>query len=558
MTKPVGEIILDSLPELKFLPIKKGELRNSAFEYKRVDDIVKTMLDNVVMGISMINPKMEIVWLNKTFQQWFPHIDSKKRPLCYKSFYSPPREKICDYCPTIKAFKTGEIHSSEADVCADGKIYNVIATPVKDEKGNVTYVVETVEDITERKKTEEKLEILNKELLKSNRRLRQLSLKDPGTGLYNHRYLEEIIEAEFHRAQRYAHSISVIMLDIDYFKSINDVYGHQFGDLVLKQFARQLKQMVRRYDTVIRFGGEEFIIISPGTDRSIALILAQRLLEAIELYNFGDKKHTVRLQLSIAVASYPDDKIVSGMDLIEVSDHILNKAKEYGGNRVYSSLDMRDREISVLEKSGESPEVKQLRSKIEKITKRANQNLIESIFAFAKTIELKDHYTGEHVERTVHYAVETAKGLSLPKDKIEFIRQASMLHDLGKIGISERILLKRSKLTKSEFEEIKKHPQIAVDILRQIQFLHSIIPLIFCHHEKWNGRGYPSGLKGEEIPLGARIVAIADVFQALISDRPYRKAYPKDRAIKIIKAGSGTQFDPRIVCVFLKILRNSK
>ena len=145
--------------------------------------------------------------------------------------------------------------------------------------------------------------------------------------------------------------------------------------------------------------------------------------------------------------------------------------------------------------------------------------------------------------------------MNLPAEEMENIRQASMLHDLGKIGISDKILLKRSKLTKKEFEEIKKHPQIAADIIRPIQFMHDIIPLILYHHERWDGKGYPAGLKGEEIPIGARIIAISDVYQALTSNRPYRKAYSKKEAMNIIKKGAGTQFDPRIVDTFLKIVK---
>ena len=164
----------------------------------------------------------------------------------------------------------------------------------------------------------------------------------------------------------------------------------------------------------------------------------------------------------------------------------------------------------------------------------------------------------ETVEKTVHYATEIARALNLPLEDVECIKQASMLHDLGKIGISEKILLKKAKLTQKEYEEIKKHPQIAVDILRPIQFLHDLIPLIFYHHERWDGKGYPSGLKNEEIPLGARIISIADVYQALMSDRSYRKAYPKHEVVDIIKKGKGSQFDPKIVDVFLKILEREE
>ena len=412
---------------------------------------------------------------------------------------------------------------------------------LRDGNGNIIGGIESFEDITERKRTEERLRLI-----------------DSHTGLYNHHYLQQAMEAEFERARRHAHPLTVVMLDIDYFKSINDVYGYQFGDLVLKQFAKQLKRMLRSYDIIIRSGGEEFIIISPGTPRPEAVDLAQRLLDAVNIFNFGDKKHTVKLKLSLAIATYPDDGITKGAGLINLADQILNKAKESGGNRVYSSTDIKKQKPSLPETRRKNVDINLLRAKIDKLNKKANQSLVEAIFAFAKTIELKDHYTGEHVENTVHYATEIAMALNLAQHEIELVRQASILHDLGKVGISDNILHKKSKLSKKEFEEIRKHPQIGADIIRPIQFLHDLIPFIFYHHERWDGKGYPSGIKGEEIPIGARIIAIADVYQALSSDRPYRKAYSRKEAIKIIKSYSGTQFDPRIVDIFLKILQEEK
>jgi len=413
-------------------------------------------------------------------------------------------------------------------------------------------------NIIKRRQMDRDIKLLNKELLKTNVKLKQLALRDSLTNLYNHRYFAEAIEAEFIRAQRHSLPLSVIMLDIDYFKSINDVYGHQFGDTVLKQLARQLTRMVRKYDTVIRYGGEEFIIITPEADKKIAVILAQRLLDVIKLENFGDKQHKVKLKVSVSVACFPEDKIHKGNDFIKIADFTLNKVKETGGDKVYAYSDVsKGRDKTMLTAESEA-DVKELKEKLGKLTRRANESLAEAIFAFAKTIEIKDHYTGEHVEKTVHYATEIAREKNLSKEEIERIRQAAILHDLGKIGISEKILLKRTKLTVKEYAEIKGHPQIAADILRPIHFFQSIIPFILHHHERWDGKGYPFGLKGDEIPLGARIIALADTYEALTSDRRYRKACSKKEAIKRIKRVSGTQFDPEIVKLFLNVMKREE
>ncbi len=427
-------------------------------------------------------------------------------------------------------------------------------SPLRDKSGDIFAVGVVYRDITDRKHAEQELQKVNKELIRSNKRLNQLALRDMHTGLYNHRYLAEIIDAEFYRAKKYNTPLSIVMVDVDYFKSINETYGHQFGDLVLKQLAQQLRKTIRQYDIIIRYGGEEFIIISPGTDRNQTLILAQRILDTVSIYNFGSDKNAVKLKITLAAVSYPEDKIANAMDLIKVAEQILAKAKEEGGNRVCSSMD-KTKGIKGLEQLVKGKSVNILKDRLDKLNKQANQSLIESIFAFAKTIELKDHYTGEHVEKTVKYATDIAQALGLSKAEIEMVRQAAMLHDLGKIGISDKILTKNGTLTAKELEKIRKHPKIAADILRPIHVLSAIIPFILYHHERWDGKGYPNGLKGEDIPLGARIVAIADVYQALISNRPYRKALSKTDAVKIIKDGSGTQFDPQIVNIFLGILK---
>jgi len=535
---------------------KKAE-EESLREKNKLSALIDSIGD---YGLSIQNTDYDIIFQNKLVQELVGGLGQK----CYKVYED--RDKVCPGCPAKMAFEDGLSHTSVRKVNGpDGEInyWENTATVIRDEHGKVVSCVEIAKNITDHKKREEERELLNKELRLANEKLKQLVFKDPHTALYNYRYLEQAMKKEFELAKRHGHPFSILMFDIDYFKSINDVYGHQFGDLVLQQFAKFLMARVRKSDTVVRFGGEEFIILSPNTARTEALIAAQRHLESINSRSFGDKKRCLKLKVSGAVASYPEDKVVEPADLLKIADHVLRKIKEDGGNRVYNSVCLRTERpgltsvISTEESAGHA-DVTFLKEKLEKLKKRANQSLAEAIFAFAKTLEVKDHYTGEHVEKTVYYATETARALGLDAGQVEIIRQAAMLHDLGKIGISDKILLKRGKLTNKELDHIKKHPQIGVDIIRPIQFLRELIPLMLYHHERWDGKGYPKGLKGEQIPLEARIIAIADVFQALTSKRPYRKAYSRDEAVNIIKEASGNQFDPRIVEAFLHILERSK
>lgn len=478
----------------------------------------------ISLGVFGIDPGM-------TSQRWAEHWNEIKQ----KGSFS---------FETFHRAKTGNIFPVEIAV-------NYLK--YEDKEYNYAFVV----DITERKRISESLESLNRELAQANKKLKRMILQDPLTGLYNHHYLQEVLTAELSRARRYATAFSLIMIDIDYFKSVNDSYGHQCGDLVLKQFAEQIKRMVRKYDTVVRSGGEEFIIISPGMDLFNALNMAQRVSDAIGLYNFGTKRQSVKLKLSVAAVSYPENRISQPMDLFELAERIIDKIKEHGGNRVYSLADLSDAR-SAAKKVKIAGDVASLKNKIEKLTKRSNETLKEAIFALARTIESKDRTTGEHVERTVRYATEIARGLGLSNDEIERIKQGCVLHDLGKVGVSEAILSKKGKLTEAEFSEIKKHPQTGANILRPMKFMHDVIPLVLYHHERWDGRGYPVGLKGEDIPIGARIISVADVYQALTANRPYRKALPKKKAIEIIKKGSGTQFDPVVVNQFLEIIQKKK
>ncbi|MCK5288895.1 MAG: HD domain-containing protein, partial [Candidatus Omnitrophica bacterium] len=195
-----------------------------------------------------------------------------------------------------------------------------------------------------------------------------------------------------------------------------------------------------------------------------------------------------------------------------------------------------------------------VKNKVCNLNNRSNQIIAEAILGFTKTVNVKDKDIGQNKDKIVKYSIKIAQFLGLSKKQIESVKLAAVLYDLGKIGIDKNILLKESTLTEKEFNKIKEHPVIAVDIIKLISSFNDIIPIVLHHHERWDGCGYPSGLKGKEIPIGARILGIADSFQALISARPYRKAYTEDDAIKIIKDDVGLKFDSKIAKVFVSVL----
>lgn len=389
-------------------------------------------------------------------------------------------------------------------------------------------------------------------------RLKQLSLKDPLTGLHNYRYLRERLSSEFKRAKRYIIPLSLLMFDIDYFKSINDIYGHQYGDTILKELSKVLKESSRSNDIIIRYGGEEFLIILPDTNKQGALILGRRFLDKLTHHNFDSKGNQIKLKISMGLCSFPEDGITTESGMLNAADEALRNAKDLGNNKIAMYKGINKNTLPLIGKNEKRENIGRLKEKLLKMETRVNQNLLESIYALAKAMEAKDYYTGEHSENMVSIATALGKELKLPDDEIENLEHAAMLHDLGKIGIPDKILQKKGKLTKSEYEIIKKHPKIGAEIIRSIHFLQSVAPIVLFHHERFDGLGYSSGLKGDDIPLGARIIAVTDVYQALTSDRPYRKAYPKNEAIKIIKESSGAQLDPGIVKAFLKIIKEKK
>ena len=384
-----------------------------------------------------------------------------------------------------------------------------------------------------------------------------LALIDPHTQLYNYRYLQRRIHSEFELAKRRATPLSILMVDIDYFKSVNDTFGHEYGDTVLQEFAIVLQHASRGIDVVTRFEGEGFAIILPDTEGKGALAFADRIQRIIKKHRFGANK--VKLRISIGICSYPEDGVATVDHLLTNADKCVRAAKEQGGDTISMYSQLRRKKAPLVPADADSQKrVTNITNKFMDLLRRNKQNTIEAVYALAHTVGAKNAYTEEHSEEMVKLSTELGRKMNLTDQELDDLKHGAMLHDIGKLGIGEKILLKRGKLTKKEFEIIKKHPQIGADIIRPVHFLKDVVPIILHHHERYDGYGYGSKLKGDEIPIGARIIAVVDVYQALVSNRPYRKAYPKREALKIIKEESGTHFDPKIVAIFMEIVTKGK
>jgi diguanylate cyclase (GGDEF)-like protein len=360
-------------------------------------------------------------------------------------------------------------------------------------------------------------------------RAMRLALTDPLTGLGNHRHFHERLQRELLSAEDQARPLTLCFVDIDDFKKINDRYGHPSGDRVLSQIASRLRQGGEAF----RLGGDEFALLFVDHDEGMALDAANSIVERIATVDFD---HIGNATVSAGLATFPMQG--NGRDeLIRLADSALYWAKEHGKNRV------RLYRPEVVELS----ELKRLAAGPDKAARyRAAASL-------AKAVDARDTYTGSHSERVGDLAAKVATRLGLPAEQVELTRLAGSLHDLGKLAIPEEILRKPGALTDSERLVLERHPQIGFRMLDSLG-VDPVADLVLHHHERWDGTGYPDGLRGEQTPLSARIIFVTDAYDAMTSDRIYRPKRSAQAALAELERCAGTQFDPGIVAAFAEEL----
>jgi diguanylate cyclase (GGDEF)-like protein len=372
---------------------------------------------------------------------------------------------------------------------------------------------------------------------------------DKLTGIANRETLLTTLVAEVERAARHHSWLSVAFIDIDRFKPINDTYGHNSGDAVLRQVASLIADNIRASDLFGRYGGEEFMLILPETTHDEATVLAEKLRSLVQqqpLVIAGRQK--LRVTISIGVAGDVGSQLRVD-SLVDQADAAMYAAKSLGRNRTYLY-----RAVDESAPVRRAPISAEHRAAATAIGKWANDTATE---ALASVLAPQPHHRGGPSDMIASLATGIALELGLPAEEIERIRVASLLHDLGKLAVPDDILDKPTALSDGEWQAIGEHPRIGQLILEEASGLREAIPVVLHHHERFNGGGYPHGLKGNEIPIGARIVSVADAYHAMVHARPYKTALTHPAALAELQKNAGSQFDPAIVEVFCAVYAES-
>ena len=363
-------------------------------------------------------------------------------------------------------------------------------------------------------------------------RVYQVSIHDELTGLYNRTYCNRCL----HKEGALGDARGFLYMDMDNFKLYNDLYGEQTGDRILKWCAKKLQENAEN-GKVFRVGSNEFLISVPETGSKTLVALAEKLTHAVQ-ENGLDKPQVMQpITFSVGVAWYPG-LASDAPDLFQKAKRAAFPPPPHGKNR-----------IQVYE--GNIDEERRNKG-------TGYEQVAPTVYALVAAIDAKDSFTFQHSTNVSQYAVLLAQKLGLPGDDIQTVKVAGLLHDIGKIGIPESILKKAGKLTNEEYEIMKSHVQKSIEMIHYLPNMNYVIPAVVSHHERYDGKGYPRGLKGEGIPLLGRILAVCDSFDAMISKRAYKEALSVEYAMGELEKNKGTQFDPKAADAFIELIKEGK
>lgn len=368
--------------------------------------------------------------------------------------------------------------------------------------------------------------------------IQKQSITDELTKFYNHRHFQETAN-QWIQEQRYRR-FGLAIIDIDQFKIYNDLYGHASGDIALKRISEIIAGATTDNEMLVRYGGEEFVVLYPHLKPEEVFVKADQIRIAVEREFLLSDDIREFLTVTVGIANYD----VNGNtleELITKADQAVMEGKQSGRNKTVMYR--------------ENSEHKNVDAGVQDKIRDA---FVSSIYALAATIDAKDHYTYGHSNNVALLSEALARKAGFGDDKIEVVRNAGLLHDIGKVGIPESVLSKPGFLSQEEYEIMKSHVTQSINIIKHIPNLIDTVPIVISHHERYDGKGYPRGIRGENIPVLGRVICIADAFDAMTTDRPYRKGLSLEQAIFELKKNAGTQFDPMLVDLFIELAQSGE
>lgn len=371
---------------------------------------------------------------------------------------------------------------------------------------------------------------------------------DSLTGVYNYRFFVEKLDEQFHLYGR--ECLTLLYIDVDDFKLYNQLYGVGEGDAALCRIGEVISRAVGESGTVFRTSGKVFAVLLPLQDTQRGRTLAREIESRVAEINLAqDRRRFKPLSVSVGICSAPY-AASSAKELMDNADLAAYNAKQGGKDQI------------VVFRGASDLVPQHLAERTDAIVDRIERGdgeyrtALSMISALTAAIDAKDHYTYAHSKNVARYAANLAVAAGLNDDQVRTIYAAGLLHDIGKISVPETILKKTGKLSDEEYQIMKEHVNSSIEMIRHLPEMDYLIPAVLGHHERWDGKGYPRGIAGEEIPVSARCLAIADVFDAMTTDRPYRKGLPLEYAIREIENGAGTQLDPQLARTFARLLRS--